>query len=67
MKVEHRSALVFTKDVGGVTEVLVFRKSKALTRAEVREIAENTNGISYQAIEEAYIAAHGGEPPLMPM
>ena len=57
--------LVFKKTIGKDVELVVFRKSKALTRREVIECLDNTRGISFKEFEEAYVKAYSGDPPLM--
>ena len=65
--VPRDDALVFTKKVNGVAEVLAFRNSKAFTRREIAEATDNTKGISYKEFEKAYVAHYKGNPPLMPL
>jgi hypothetical protein len=66
-RVDRPDAMVFTKKVDNVVEVISFRNNKALNRREVIEALDHTRGISYKVFEKEYVSFYKGEPPLMPL
>ena len=66
-RVDRDDVIAYTKLVSAVTEVLVFRKSKAWATLEVHGPLDNTNGITFDEFAVAYAAANGGGWPVMPM
>ncbi len=66
-KFKKEPRCVFTKGSGNVVEILVFRKSLIVTKAEVSETLSNTSGISFEEFLEVYVRIYDGEPPLVPL
>ena len=60
-------ALVFTKKVGEVHEVIALRRAMAFTHRLIEESLGTTRGITYGEFETAYIETYQGKPPLMPL
>ena len=62
---EHGHA--FIKKLNDLSEIIVFRKARAFTRAETVEVLSYAEGVTFKDFEGEYIKVYEGNPPLMPL